>query len=246
VDEWDFHVAVQAAGVIGIDPWETVFDRLQKGDDYWDFVMQTDDPARIDRVVQYALTTFDLDSIATGPADEMGMGPQWDEHRKLDSVVQYLRRFPGRGWPLIRASLQSPLVRNRTVALQTIAGWDQDTWTDEIRNALAAAADAEPSDDVRELIRIVRAGEPYEYTKLCDLLQNLHRFPGYGWSVIRAGLQSSLIGTRTMALQAIAAWDQDTWTDEIRNALAVAADAEPSDDVRELIRKIRAGEPLVF
>jgi hypothetical protein len=162
-DGQEFHTAAEAARVIGIDPWDSYFDRLRRGEDHWYFVMQTDDPTRIDRVVEHALSTLDLNAIATGPAEEMGMGPQWAEHGKLGFVLQDLRRFPGKGWPLIQAGLRSPVIRDRNMALRAIAAWDQETWTDEIRRVLAAAADAEPSDRVRELIDTVRAGEPLEF-----------------------------------------------------------------------------------
>lgn len=159
-DGQEFHTAAEAARGIGVDSWNAYFDRLQKGEDHWYFVMQTDDPTRIDRVVEHALSTIDLNAIATGPAEEMGMGLQWAEHGKLDFVLQDLRRFPGKGWPLIRAGLRSPLIRNRNMALRAIAAWDPDTWTDEIRSALESVEAAEPSDDVRELIQKVRSGEP--------------------------------------------------------------------------------------
>src|SRR5690606_9182574 len=113
-----------------------------------------------DLVIQHALQTLDLASIASGPADELGLGRQWTEHRKLDWVLQDLRRFPGRGWRLIAAAPRSPVRRNRNMALMALAAWDRESWTDEIRSALVSAAETEPLTDVRELIAKVQRGEP--------------------------------------------------------------------------------------
>jgi hypothetical protein len=41
----------------------------------------------------------------------------------LDFILQDLRRFPGKGRPLIRAGLQSPVVRNRNMTVRALAAW---------------------------------------------------------------------------------------------------------------------------
>jgi hypothetical protein len=66
-------------------------------------------PARIDRVVALAEQVLTLDAIATGPAREIGIGRAWASHRHLDFVLQDLRRWPGKGWPLIHAGMRSPV-----------------------------------------------------------------------------------------------------------------------------------------
>lgn len=158
-----FGLAAQAAPLVGVDPWPAYFERLQRGEDYWYESMLTNDPARVDLVIQHAMQTLDLGSIATGPADELGLGPQWSEHGKLDWVLQELRRFPGKGWRLIEAGLRSPVIRNRNMALAAIAAWDRASWTDEVRSALGRAAEVEPLDDVRARMEAVQRGEPLEW-----------------------------------------------------------------------------------
>lgn len=61
-------------------------------------------------VNQFAEETLPLQEIASGPADSLGLGPEFRHHSALGFVLQDLRRFPGKGWPLIRAGLQSPVV----------------------------------------------------------------------------------------------------------------------------------------
>ena len=54
-DRVSFYEADEAAKALGIDSWNHHFARLEAGvDDGWFFVMRTDDPTRIDRVVALA------------------------------------------------------------------------------------------------------------------------------------------------------------------------------------------------
>lgn len=158
-DPLSFRRACQAAEALGIDPWDQQFARLEAGDGDWYCVMQTDDPARIDRVVELAERTLPLDSIATGPAEEMGLGREWIDHSHLDFVLQDLRRFPGKGWSLIRVGLRSPVVRNRNMALFALSPWGREQWPAEAEAALRAARSDEPDDQLRTAIDTLLAGK---------------------------------------------------------------------------------------
>ena len=118
--------------------------------------MQTDDAERIGQVVDLAEATLPLDEIASGPAEESGMGPEWEAHSALDFLLQDLGRFPGLGWKLIRSGLQSPVIRNRWMAIRALASWDRQDWPDETEQLLAAAVAAEPDAEVREAMTSVR------------------------------------------------------------------------------------------
>lgn len=81
-------------------------------------------------------------------------------------------------------------------------------------------------------------GPGYEAHGALDwLLQDLERFPGRGWELIRAGLRSPVVRNRNMALQAFLAWPHDRWPAEARGLLKVAAQAEPDKDLRGRIEK---------
>lgn len=158
-----FSAAAEAARFLGLDPWAHHFARLEVGDeDRWYDVMRTSDRVRIERVVALAEARLPLDAIATGPADELGLGAAWREHGHLDTVVQDLGRFPGVGWPLIRTALRSPTVRNRNLALRALAAWPRDTWPPDARDGLERARADEPCDDVRDRIAAVLAGVPLD------------------------------------------------------------------------------------
>jgi hypothetical protein len=154
-----FSNAAQAAKRLGIDTWEVYFERLTRGEDQWYFVMQTDDPIRIDRVVSLAEERLPLKDIATGPADELGLGLEFQAHSALDFVLQDLRRFPGKGWPLIRAGLQSRVTRNRNMAVRALAAWGRSSWPAEAELLLRQAMKVEPNVDTRASMRKVVDGE---------------------------------------------------------------------------------------
>ncbi len=157
-----FWTATEAARVLGIDTWDIYFERLKRGEDQWYFVMQTNDHERIDKVVQFAEETVPLQEIASGPADSLGLGPEFQHHSALDFVLQDLRRFPSKGWPLIRAGLQSPVVRNRNMAIQALAAWDRTAWPVEAEALLRRAIEAEPKDETRAIMIKALADESHE------------------------------------------------------------------------------------
>lgn len=161
--EMEFRLATSAAQALGRDVWEVLFERLlaRRGEDIglWYQVCQTEDPARMERVVRFAEESLPLDAIATGPGEEMGLGPEFGYHSMLDFVLQELRRFPGEGWVLIRTGLASPVIRNRYMALYAIGSWGEGKWGPEVRLVLESARAAEPDDDVRERMDEVLTGE---------------------------------------------------------------------------------------
>ena len=154
-----FAEAEQAARALGIDTWDAHFRRLASGEEAsWYHVMQTDDPARVERVIGLAEERIALEEIATGPAEERGLGPAWHSHRLLGWVVQELGRFPGRGWPLVRAALQSPVIRNRHMGLRALSTWGTERWPSDARAALEELRALEPVAEVHRRIDAVLAG----------------------------------------------------------------------------------------
>ncbi|HEX6649675.1 MAG TPA: hypothetical protein VF075_09050, partial [Pyrinomonadaceae bacterium] len=147
-----FWRATWAAQLRGLDVWDVYFERLKRGEDQWLFAMQTKDRERIDRVITLAEETLPLDEIASGPSDSLGLGPEFQHHSALDYVLQELPRFPGRGWPLIRAGLQSPTVRNRNKAVEALASWDRNTWPAEAEPLLKRTLELEPVSDTSALM----------------------------------------------------------------------------------------------
>jgi len=151
-DRQTFWTATEAARQLGLDAWDVYFDRVKRGEDLWHFLAQTKDNDRIDRVITLAEETLPLNEIASGPSDSLGIGPEFEHHNALSYVLQELRRFPGKGWPLIRTGMQSPVVRNRSMAVMALAAWDRTTWPNEAEPLLRSAIALEPNEQTLEIM----------------------------------------------------------------------------------------------
>jgi hypothetical protein len=164
-DYHTFYLADRAAQSLGIDTWEVHWARLQQEpleQGRWYYVMRLANSANIGVILDFAASVLPLQQVATGAADELGLGPEFAVHRCLDYIVQELEDYPTHGWPLIAAALKSPVVRNRNMALRALSAWGQANWTTEIEEALTEALLAEPREDVRERIGKVLKGETLE------------------------------------------------------------------------------------
>ncbi len=157
-DDLQFYNASQAAETLGIDTWEHRWRRWEQDstDPYrWFDVVSEVDEQRLSRVLKAAAESIDLDAVATGPSDELGLGPGYEHHSCLDYLLQELQRFPGEGARYIEAGLQSPVVRNRAMAVEALAEWQPDQRTKSLLSALRSAIRNEPDEDVRDRMKDV-------------------------------------------------------------------------------------------
>ena len=128
----------------------------------WYDLMRRADDERIDEIIALANEKIVLEDIATGPAEEMGLGLEFAWHQNLDFVLQDLREFPGKGPELVEAALQSPVIRTRNLALRVLSGWGEAHWPAGMRNRLNEALPVEPYAETKELIEKVLMGEDLE------------------------------------------------------------------------------------
>ena len=164
-DEMAFSRTDRAAKALGIDTWEIHWSRLQaKPSDSgrWYHVMVGCDEDRIDRVLEFAKRAIDLNAIATGASNEMGLGKKFEQHTCLNYVLQDLHRFPGRAPELVVAGLKSPVIRSRNCATNVLANWPKDAWSSELASCLYEAANSEPDQQVKERMKKVLNGEPLD------------------------------------------------------------------------------------
>jgi len=162
-DEMEFAHADQAAKALGIDTWDMHWGRLQQNSadpGRWFHVMALCNENRIGKVMELAAAKIDLDRIGTGAADELGLGPGFEQHGCLDFVLQELRRFPNRGAKLIEAGLKSPVVRNRNMAVNALAGWPRNALSGGIEMSLQRAFRIEPDKGLKKRMQQVLKGEP--------------------------------------------------------------------------------------
>ena len=151
-DERVFYKADTAAQDLGINTREIHFAKVRaaplKSSSWYGLLQQTDED-QIDQVLSFAESVLPLRGIASGPKDALGFGEQYEAHRALDWILQDLKRFPERGWSLLRAGLQSPVTRNRNMALSALLKWPREAWPAEAEWLLAAAWKGEPNKDLR-------------------------------------------------------------------------------------------------
>lgn len=114
--------------------------------------MQTEDPHQARQVCSLAESQFDLKAMACGPTLSSGMGPRWNAERQLDSVLQELKRFPKMGWPLLASALQSPVVRNRQMAINALEAWSPDSLLLH-RQYIDDCAKLEPHEEVQQRMK---------------------------------------------------------------------------------------------
>lgn len=116
---------LRLAKQLGLDyvPWtvRAIEDDFRKNFHLVDLLMP--DGILVDRMIALFEERLPLSELASGSADEMGLGDQFRDHSALGYIVQHLRPYPGKGQTLIRASLISPVVSNRNMALNVLDAW---------------------------------------------------------------------------------------------------------------------------
>lgn len=160
-NDQEFWYAINAAQLLGVDTWDRHFERVKQGKHSdWHYLMQTADEDRVQRAVSLAEEIIPLSEIMTGAADELGLGPKFEAHSSLDWVVQELRHWPGHGYKLVMAGLQSPVVRNRNMSLAALQHWGKDHWQSDTADAIERLLKVEPNENTRQLAEDVLAGKP--------------------------------------------------------------------------------------
>ncbi|RYZ04255.1 MAG: hypothetical protein EOO73_24520 [Myxococcales bacterium] len=125
-------------------------------------LMQGAEGATIDRALDAAAPHVPLTSIATGPSLELGLRAGFEPHAHLETIVNELARFPGKGIAFLGAALQSPTIRNRNVAVRTLAAWTKPQWPNALLVALERAIAQEPSAELKRGMERVLAGGDFE------------------------------------------------------------------------------------
>jgi len=162
-DEGEFYEGDESARVLSIDTWAIHFEKVRIApitSHSWYRLMQQTDENRVDQVLAFAESVLPFGEIETGPSDELGLGVEFRAHATLDWLLQDLKRFPGRGWRLIRAGLWSPVVRNRNMAVSALAAWPPEAWTEAMWSFVRNAYNIEGQQIVRENLERLLAGRP--------------------------------------------------------------------------------------
>lgn len=160
-DPAEFWRAEQAAQRCGLDTFDIHVQRIEAdplGGPWFQAWQQADDE-RGERLAELARTRLPLDAIASGPAEELGFGPEWRSHIALDWTLQALRGHAGVGPDLVLIGLQSPVVRNRNMSLSVLKAWPSTAWPNGARQLAQRLAESDPNDRAQEFAAEVLRGE---------------------------------------------------------------------------------------
>ncbi|MDU1572744.1 MAG: hypothetical protein E6868_05775 [Pantoea sp.] len=152
-----FNLAIEVYRDRQKDPFPILFARQRDMPEstLWYQLMQTEDINQAIQVCSLAETQFNLNAIASGPTLSNGIGPKWNVHRHLDSLLQELKRFPETGWPLLKAALRSPVIRNRQMALNALEAWPLNSLSVHL-HYIEECAESEPYEEVQQRLKGLR------------------------------------------------------------------------------------------
>lgn len=152
-NDQEFWEIKRAASYLGINLWPTIWQRINAEPEnamLWFDVMQQVQEKDISVVIKLVESVLPMNAIATGSANEMGLGEEYKYHQILDTVLQDLGKFPGYGEKLIITGLQSPVVRNRVMAVKSIQEWESKVVTEGIRNTLKKVVKQESDTELKQ------------------------------------------------------------------------------------------------
>lgn len=148
----DVYLAAEISRARGQNPHRYLLQRQSRYplEDNWYQLMQTQDPEEACEIATLFEQQFDLKAIGTGAGESVGIGMEYRPHRALDSILQELTRFPGVGATLLLTGLQSPVIRNRQMALNALEKWPEQVWPSEAYLLMKEGAISDPYDGIRE------------------------------------------------------------------------------------------------
>ena len=160
-DPTEFWRADQAARRRGIDTFDIHIDKIRE-DPFggpWFQAWEQAGRERAELLAELARELLPLEEIGTGPADVLGIGPEWRAHNALDWSLQALRDHEGVGSDLVLVGLRSPAVRNRNMSLNILKSWWPSAWPAGVRDLAEGLAQADPNERTREFAAEVLRGE---------------------------------------------------------------------------------------
>lgn len=149
----NFWIINRAAKILSINLFNIHWERLKKdplNQTKWFDVMNSVTNEHIDEILEYAIKTIPLTAISTGADEVMGLGKEYNLHSVIDFMVQSLDKYEGKGEAIILATLKSPVIRNRNMAIRTLDNWSIEYITKELKDAIKDAEKIEPEEEVKE------------------------------------------------------------------------------------------------
>lgn len=157
-DNVEFWKLNQAAKKFNIDFKDVHWNRLKNQPSNagcWFNVMESSDDSNIDLIIEFALDTIPFHEKCTGPDLSLGIGDDFQIYNSINFILQGLRKFPGKGEPIILYAMDSPVIGNRNGFLNVLEEWGFNNLSDNILEKLYKLVRIEPNEKVRERVNHV-------------------------------------------------------------------------------------------
>lgn len=161
-DDLEYWNGKQAAQKLGIDLWDTFWERLKQnpldGSAWYDVTANAKE-SNVDEIIDFAIKNLPLEFLGSGPKDSTGIGDDFHKHYSLENVITFLGNYPKRGEKLILVGLDSPATRNRNMAIRVLVKWKMENWSKELTKKLKRLKEMEPNADTKKKIERLLNGE---------------------------------------------------------------------------------------
>lgn len=116
---------LELASLLGMDYQKPLLDCLERQFDehYHKVFYLMNEESCVDQAIELFARKLPLQQMQTGPANEMGLGKEYADYRKLIMIVQQLGDKPGKGEQLLQTALRAPVINNRNMALTVLEAW---------------------------------------------------------------------------------------------------------------------------
>ena len=164
-DDIEYWNGKQAAQKLGMDLWETFWNKLKQNPlDYsaWYDVTTNAKESNVDEIIELAMNKLPLDELGSGPKDSMGFGDDFQKYSSLDNIILFLENRPRKGEKIILVGLDSPVTRNRNIAIRVLSNWKAENWSSEIAEKIKKLSEIEPNENTKENINRLLNGEALE------------------------------------------------------------------------------------
>lgn len=164
-DNVEYWNGKQAAQKLGIDLWDTVWQKLKQNpvdSAAWYDVTANAKENNVEEIIDFAINSLPLEFLGSGPKNSTGIGSDYQKHSSLDSVITFLENYPKKGEKLILVGLDSPVTRNRNMAIRVLDKWKLENWSNAITNKVKILKEIEPNEDTKKNIERLLIGQVLE------------------------------------------------------------------------------------
>jgi hypothetical protein len=143
-DSHTFYLAQRASQRLGDDVFPVLLGRLRRDpfedDISWHDAARAADEEGFDQLLDVALSR-----LMEHRPHESWVFPDW-----LRSILDGFERFPGKGWPLIREGLTSPVMMERRFGIGGLESFGDRPWPPEALGMLVEVMRSDPDEDNRD------------------------------------------------------------------------------------------------